>query len=80
MSIQNLRKSPFFQARRAEHKLHFSRGNRFYGLGQNVREDNGGSIQLIAIVAMVTLTALAFETWSRGFALSLSGSKRPARC
>ena len=34
----------------------------------------------VAIVAMITLTALAFEPWSRGVLLSLSGSKRPTRC
>ena len=38
------------------------------------------SHRLVAMVAMVTLTALAFEPGSRGVVLSLSGSKRPTRC
>ena len=32
---------------------------------------------MLSMDAMVTLTALAFEPWSRVVLLSLSGSKRP---
>ena len=43
------------------------------------RPINGVGDNYIAMVATLTLTALAFEPWPRVMLLSLSGSKRRTR-